>query len=266
MASEPQAASPRASRGSALCAEGVVVAPGRPPTDLEIKPGTVIGLAGLEGHGQEAFLEVLACLRRPLSGRIVMKSRDGEGRNVRDQRDADRAGIAYVPRDRKREGIFPSMTVLDNYAVASLGRFAHFGIVRRRPLVRAFQEAKERLGIVVGSEHDYVTTLSGGNQQKVLLARALALRPSVLLLNDPTRGVDANAKASFYAIFRSLAEVDGMAIVVLSTEITELVELCERVLVFHAGRLERVCESPNLSEENILAGMFGQSERPGPMP
>ena len=259
----PDASAPPRARRASIRAEGVVLAGGRPPVDLEVTSGSIIGLAGLEGHGQETLLEVLACLRRPLSGRVTVEHPDGERREVRDPRAADRAGIAYLPRDRKREGIFPSMTVLDNFALASLKRFTRLGVLRPKVLISAFEDAKERLGIIVGSERDYITTLSGGNQQKVLLARALALQPSILLLNDPTRGVDANAKASFYEIFRLLAKADGMAIVVLSTEITELVELCERVLVFHAGRLERVCEASTLTEANILAGMFGQADRTG---
>jgi ribose transport system ATP-binding protein len=241
-----------------LRAEAIVVAAGRPPFGLELGRGAIVGLAGLEGHGQEAFLETLAGLRRPLSGRLVVRGRSGEQLNVADQHDATRAGIAYLPRDRKYEGIFPAMTVLDNFAIAALERFGRLGILRRRALNEAFSAARERLGIVVGSERDLITSLSGGNQQKVMLARALALQPSILLLNDPTRGVDANAKVSFNRIFRRLAEDDGMAIVVLSTELRELVELCDRVLVFYDGALNRICEKAVLDEVNLLAGMFGE--------
>ncbi len=241
-----------------LRAEGVIALAGGTPIDLDVPPGSIIGLGGLEGHGQEEFLEILAGLRRPLSGRLVAHTATGQGREVADQHGASRAGIAYVPRDRKREGIFPSMSVLDNFGIASLSRFSHVGILSRKALTAAFDDAKERLGIVVGSEHDYITALSGGNQQKVLLARALALRPSVLLLNDPTRGVDANAKASFYRIFAQITADDGMAIIVLSTELKELVELSDRVLVFHQGGVERICEGETLDESSILSGMFGE--------
>jgi ribose transport system ATP-binding protein len=249
-----------------LRAEGIGVSPGQPPVHLELRRGAIVGLAGLEGQGQEAFLEMLAGLRRPLSGRLVVRGRRGEQVVVKNDRDAARAGVAYLPRDRKSEGILPAMSVIDNFAVASLGRFSRLGVLRRGVLREEFAKTRDRLGIIVHSEGDYITTLSGGNQQKVMLARALALRPSVLLLNDPTRGVDANAKVSFHQIFRSLAADDGIVIVLLSTEINELVELCDRALVFYHGTLARTCEKAALDEANILAGMFGQNVEIGRTP
>jgi len=247
-----------------LRAEDLAISRHTPGISLELRKGEILGLAGLEGHGQEAFLEVLAGLRAPVAGRSVVRDRLGGWHATRDHRGATRRGVVYVPRDRKSEGILPSMSILDNFAISALGRFSRFGLLRRGEASREFASARQRLGIISGPERDLITTLSGGNQQKVLVARALALLPSVLVLNDPTRGVDANAKQSFYQIFRSLATDDGVAIVVLSTEIRELVQLCDKVLVFHREALVVTCEGTTLTDADILAGMFGRRNESEP--
>jgi ABC-type sugar transport system ATPase subunit len=244
----------------ALRAESVVIGQTSPAVDFELPRGVIVGLAGLEGNGQEAFLEVLAGWRRPRSGKVVVTGRTGQLHTISNPHDAVLAGVCYLPRDRKREGIFPSMSILDNFAVACLPEHARLGVVRRREISSSFEAVRRRLGIVAGSKDSLITTLSGGNQQKVLLGRILALKPSVLVLNDPTRGVDANSKVSFYRIFSSLAEEDGVSIVILSTELTELVELCSQVLVFHHAALVRSCQGDTLRESSILAGMFGESD------
>jgi ribose transport system ATP-binding protein len=240
-----------------LLVQQVRLKPGGRPVDLVIRSGEIVGLAGLEGNGQEKFLRVLAGLSRPPGGRVVVMAGEAE-QAVTDHESAARYGAVYLPRDRKTEGIFSSLPVLDNFAVASLARSSHAGILRRRDLLARFERARHRLHIVASSPRHPITSLSGGNQQKVMLARALELGSRVLLLNDPTRGVDAAAKHGFHEIFRRLAKEDGAALVILSTELTELVNLCDRVLVFYASELEAEYRRP-FTEQALLAAMFGRS-------
>ena len=141
-------------------------------------------------------------------------------------------GIAYLPRDRRATGIFPGQSVFDNFAIAALPRHARLGFVRRGPLRQRLAAFRDRLSMVYGAAAAPIGTLSGGNQQKVLLARWLACEPRLLLLNDPTRGVDLGTRLKLYEVFRGLARDDGIPLVVLSSEIEEILQLCDRVLVF----------------------------------
>ena len=151
------------------------------PIDWELGVGAIVGLAGLEGHGQEQFLRTLAGLAHPGAGR-VLRVADTVTTPIRSQGDAGRHRIAYLPRSRSRDGIFPSLSVVDNYALPTLGRSTSFGSIRRRLLYERFAAAEKMLHIRAASPHALVTTLSGGNQQKVLLARWLAAEPTV---DDP---------------------------------------------------------------------------------
>jgi ribose transport system ATP-binding protein len=260
-------AGPDESASAVLIAEDLCLAHGRDPVTVTVRPGEILGLAGLEGHGQESFLRSLCGLTRPVSGRVLACASSGDRQPVTDLKAATRCGIAYVPKDRKSEGIFASLSVLDNFAISTLGRDSRAGILSSGGLLRRFRRAEKRLDITVPSPRHLITSLSGGNQQKVLLGRALELGSRVLLLNDPTRGVDVGAKRGFYEIFRTLSQEDGVAIVILSTELTELVTVCDRVLAFHAGAVSGEFARP-LTEEALLAAMFGRgsSGRPAPTP
>lgn len=258
---------PDESASTVLIAEDLCLARGRDPVTVNIRPGEILGLAGLEGHGQELFLRSLCGLTRPISGRVLACASSGDRLPVTDLKAATRCGIAYVPKDRKSEGIFASLSVLDNFAISTLGRDSKAGILSFSGLLRRFRRAENRLDITVSSPQHLITSLSGGNQQKVLLGRALELGSRVLLLNDPTRGVDVGAKRGFYEIFRTLSQKDGVAIVILSTELTELVTVCDRVLAFHASAVSGEFARP-LTEDALLAAMFGRgsSKQPTPAP
>ncbi len=205
---------------------GDVVLPG---DGLGLRAGEIVGLAGLEGQGQDDYLRAL---RGP--------------------------GTAYVARDRREESIFPPLTVRENFAAATLGEDTRFGLISARRGAARLARYVDALKIRLGRDTDAITTLSGGNQQKVVIARALAGDPRVLLLNDPTRGVDIGAKRDIYALLRQLA-ADGMAIVMLSTEVDEHLELMDRVLVFRDGRPAAELPRPDLSRTSIV-GEFFQSQ------
>jgi ribose transport system ATP-binding protein len=166
-------------------------------------------------------------------------------------------GVAYLPRDRRASGIFPALSILDNFAMATVARDCIAGLISFRRRRQRYETYRKRLSIVAPHPGQPITTLSGGNQQKVLLARALALEPGVLLLNDPTRGVDIATRRILYEAFRELS-AEGMALVILSTEIEESLHLCDRVLVFRDFELASRLSGDEMSADRIIATMFGR--------
>ena len=242
-----------------LLIEGLTLAPDVPPIHDRVRAGEIVGLAGLDGHGQEAFLEAICGLRSPLSGRLMVEAH-GSWVAIASFRQAVRCGVAYLARDRRASGIFPSLSILDNFALVSMDRDRSLGLIDRRKQRARYETYQRRLSIVAPSPDRAITTLSGGNQQKVLLARWLALGPRVLLLNDPTRGVDQRTRETLYQVFRDLARNEGMALVVLSTEIEELLRLCERVLVFREQHVIARLAGAHISHDQVIGTMFGRVE------
>ena len=204
---------------------------------LTLRAGEIVGLAGLEGQGQDEYLRALRSAVGP------------DGTPVR---------AAYVARDRREESIFPPLSIRENFTAATLSKDARAGLISVRRASARFAAYADRLKIRLGRDHDAITTLSGGNQQKVVIARALASDPRVLLLNDPTRGVDIGAKRDIYALLRELAG-SGMAIVMLSTEVDEHLELMDRVLVFRDGAPAAELGRTGLSRAGIVAEFFGSA-------
>jgi ABC-type sugar transport system ATPase subunit len=240
-----------------ITARDVRLEPTSTPFSIEIERGRITGLAGLERAGQAEFLLALCGLRRPASMTL-----DGLGdriarRGVTSLKDASRNGIVYLPRDRKTEGILASQSVISNFSIATAGRDATLGILSGRRERERYEHYRERLGIVASSEKAPIRTLSGGNQQKVLLARWLAAAPSVLLLNDPSRGVDHNTKLAMHQLFRELAEQEQMTIVLLSSEIEELLLVADTTHVFRDATLSRTLPHERMTRQAVLDAMFG---------
>jgi ABC-type sugar transport system ATPase subunit len=225
------------------------------PIQAEIRAGELVGVAGLEGHGQDRFLRVLAGVP-PAGGEVVCLT-DGQARTLRSPADALASGIAYVPKDRRGEGIFETRSILENFQVATLQADRKLGLLRRSLTERRFDRYAELMRIVTGYRSNTITSLSGGTQQKVLIARWLATSPKVLLLNDPTRGVDVGTKNDIYGVLAEAAS-QGVAVVMLSTEAIELVELMDRVLVFREGELHRELRRGEFSNARLVASYFGQ--------
>ena len=230
--------------------------PGAAAIGEVVRRGEIVGLAGLDGQGQERFMEVLAGLRVPATGSVAIVREKAEV-NVSSFRRAVRSGIAYLPRDRRATGIFPTMSIIDNFAIASIGRDTRFGLIDTGARRRRYDYYRDKLSIVAPAPGRPITTLSGGNQQKVLLARALAHQPDVLLLNDPTRGVDIATRRVLYDVFRELA-AEGMALVILSTEIEEAILLCNRILVFRDEEVAASLAGSDRTSERIISTMFGR--------
>ncbi|TJU98984.1 MAG: sugar ABC transporter ATP-binding protein [Mesorhizobium sp.] len=237
-----------------LAVRDLVIAPGASAITQTIAPGEIVGLAGLDGHGQELFLKMLAGLAPPLGGSIEM----GASRKITGFRKAVASGIAYLPRDRRANGIFPTQSVLDNFAVSTLSRDTRLGLISPAARKARYDIYREKLSIVAPRPDAPITTLSGGNQQKVLLARALALEPAILLLNDPTRGVDVATRHVLYDVFRGLA-ADGIGLVILSSEIEEILLLCQRVLVFRENEVAAEIAGDALTTDSVISAMFGRA-------
>jgi ribose transport system ATP-binding protein len=246
-----------------LRAEELTLRASSRPISVQVCAGEILGLAGLEGQGQVEFVECLTGLRKPVSGQAAAIGAGGAAHPVRSYRTANRVGIRYVPRDRRHEGLFGPLSVFDNFAVTLWSEFNWFGLLRRQQVKKRFAEFSESSRLVSASPARAISTLSGGNQQKILLGRWIAMRPRVLVVNDPLRGVDANTKEELYGLFRRLA-ADGVAIIYLSTEITELLTLTDQIAVFHEGSVVAMLPSETSSDTDVVAAMFGDEHRANP--
>jgi ABC-type sugar transport system ATPase subunit len=229
----------------------VALRDGAPPINQVISAGELVGVAGLEGHGQERFLQVLAGAR-PASGAVIMEDETV----VRSRKHGSVLGIAYVPRDRQTAGIFESLSINDNFAIGTVTKDRHLGLLSRARTRTRLREYIGSLKIRLRDPADAISTLSGGNQQKVILARWLAAKPRVLLLDDPTRGIDPGAKRDLYDLLATLT-ASGMAVIMVSTDIDELVELTDRVLVFREGTVYAELPHDGLTRNALVASFFG---------
>lgn len=214
--------------------------------DLTVHSGEILGLAGVAGNGQVELLRAPAGLE-PHDGEIQLA---GAPQKLNSAVAARNAGILYVPADRQREGVFMSLSVRENAAAISLSDYARFGFVRRSDELRAVTTEMEELAVKAASPEAAITSLSGGNQQKVVFARVLLGEPTVLLCDEPTQGVDVGAKAEIYRLLREIA-ADGKAIVVCSSDTLELEGLCDRVVIMSRGHAVDTLSGDEVTEERI---------------
>ena len=216
---------------------------------FSVRAGEVLGIAGLVGSGRTETVRAIFAADPKDSGEIVL---DGRRLKIKSPRHAVRSGIALVPEDRKEQGAVLSMSVRENVTMPSLRTVtAPLGFIRQRREKRITKNLIEKLAIKTGSTETVVTDLSGGNQQKVVLAKWLGADCRLLILDEPTRGVDVGAKVEIYNIINELAE-RGLAIIVVSSEMVEIIGICDRVVVMRDGRVRDILEKDQLSEENIM--------------
>jgi ABC-type sugar transport system ATPase subunit len=220
---------------------------------LTLRAGEVVGLAGLMGAGRSEFACALFGLDRPKSGHIYV-SRNQVA--IRDPEGAIEVGIALVPEDRKRQGLVLMASALHNSSLPSLWRLSRLTWIQRDRERRLATEYFQRLRVRAASPDVVVGGLSGGNQQKVVLAKWLAMRARVLILDEPTRGVDVGAKAEIHALIGELAE-QGTAILLISSELPEVITLSERLLVLREGRLVGEVSRRDATQEGLLRMMTG---------
>jgi ABC-type sugar transport system ATPase subunit len=219
---------------------------------FDLRPGEIVGLYGLEGHGQDEVLACLAGARRPAAGTLTLH---GRSRPWRQSARSIKDGFGYVPEDRKSEGLLLDFSSIDNITLPLLRTLTRLGIVDRGRASTAAAAASTAAG-VRGQLDRAVSSLSGGNQQKVAIARWIAAGSRVLLLNQPTRGVDIGSKSEIYHLIRNLCAQQRASALVVSREIAELQGLCDRILVMSHGRLAAE-HARTASEETILASAVG---------
>jgi len=223
--------------------------------DLGVAAGEVLGVAGLIGSGRTETARLLFGADQAEAGEIRL---DGRPLRLHSPRSAIRAGIAYVPEDRKELGLVLSASVADNVLLPALDRFSAGGWLVRGKAARAVADWIKKLRIRTPSPDQNVGTLSGGNQQKVVLAKWLELRPRVLILDEPTRGVDVGAKAEIHGLIRTIA-ADGVAVMMISSELPEILAVSDRIVVLHDGRVAGELPAAGATEETVLALAFGQA-------
>jgi L-arabinose transport system ATP-binding protein len=221
---------------------------------FKIHAGEILGFAGLVGAGRTELAKVIFGALHKRSGEVVVA---GQPTRIKAPSDAIAANIGFAPEDRKGEGLILVRSVMENASMAVFSRLARFGVLRNRMMVDTVSPLIDSLEIKTPSLEQEVGKLSGGNQQKVVLARWLAAKPKVLILDEPTRAVDVGAKAEIYRLIDSLAK-SGIAIMLISSEMPELLALADRIVVMHGGRLSPPIEKREASEERILNAALGQ--------
>ncbi|WP_230532306.1 sugar ABC transporter ATP-binding protein [Microvirga roseola] len=221
---------------------------------FELHEGEVLGIAGLVGAGRTELARLIYGADRRTSGETVL---DGKPLSINRPEDAIRSGVVYLTEDRKHLGLFLDLSVRENVSISVLGRDARAGgVLNLKAAKERAASAIQALGIRVAGDTVPVGSLSGGNQQKVLLSRLLETQPRVLILDEPTRGVDIGAKSEIYRLIDDLAR-NGVGVIVISSELPEVVGICDRVLVMREGRIAGEVgggpDHPPITQENIVA-------------
>lgn len=214
---------------------------------FKVRRGEILGFAGLVGAGRSEVLETVYGLRCPESGKVFI---DGNQVRIRSPRDAIAAGIGLLTEDRKASGCFLPLSTGDNLIMPTLGRFKRFGLVDAKKIFCETERQREDLSIKVTSLAQKIQYLSGGNQQKALVGRWLINNPDILIVDEPTRGIDVNAKAEIHKKLCELAK-QGKAIIMVSSEMPEIIGMCDRIYVMHEGELTGELQRSEFSQETI---------------
>ena len=213
-----------------------------------MQAGEIVGLAGLVGAGRTELLQTLFGITPSIGGTIDM---DGETVNPQNPIEAIRAGIALAPENRKQQGLVMEMALRENMSLPSLIRDQHHGFLNRQQEAKITEQMIKQMQIKTPSAEQEVRYLSGGNQQKVVLGKWLAMEPKLLLLDEPTRGIDVGAKQEIYGLMEELTR-RGVAILFVSSEMEEVLGMSDRALVMHEGRLSGELARNELTEEAIM--------------
>jgi ribose transport system ATP-binding protein len=221
-----------------------------------VRQGEIVGFAGLVGAGRSETARAIFGADPFSAGKILL---DGKEVRFKSPNQAIRSGLAMVPEDRKQLSLFMNLTILFNMSVAKLPGFSRAGIISNRRVAQSAVEFIKLLSIKLGSVNNPVSSLSGGNQQKTILARWLAINPKLLILDEPTHGVDVGAKADIYRLMRDLAE-QGVSILLISSELPEILTMSDRVVVMHEGEVTGILDRSELNEHVVMLYATGMAE------
>lgn len=220
-----------------------------------LRAGEIVGMAGLVGSGRSETAQVIFGITPPQSGEIYLS---GKRLSIQQPADAVRNGIAYVPEDRGTQGLIRQMTIQENSSLAVLKTLSRYGIIRFPAEEQLARRTISQFGIRAFGPQQVVAKLSGGNQQKVVLGKWLASEPKVLIMDEPTRGVDVGAKSEIHRLMSQLAAERGLAILMISSELPEILGMSDRVLVMRAGRLVASFTRSEATQEAIAAAMMSE--------
>ena len=215
---------------------------------FNLRKGEILGVSGLVGAGRTELAKCIFGLTQKTKGKVRLF---GEEREIRSPADAINHGLVYLPEERKQEGIFPLLSITENMAMPNLDRFRGILNFRFAEMREEIQGYVERLKIKIGKQKDRITTLSGGNQQKVIIGRWLMKNSKILIMDEPTRGIDVNAKFEIQRELRRFTE-NGLSIIFISSEIEEVIDVSDRVMVMHEGRVKGICKSGEASPEQLM--------------
>ncbi len=221
--------------------------------DLKLHRGEILGIAGLVGAGRTALAETLFGIRPAVAGEVRVEERQVK---LNSPRDAIQMGMGFVPEDRKLQGLFMNMAVRENIVLSAMDKVARWGFVNFTKADQLAGEVVKRLDIRTPSLRQRVRNLSGGNQQKVIIARWLTLKPRVLILDEPTRGIDVGAKAEIHALMSQLAQ-DGVGVLMISSELPEVMGVSDRILVMHEGRVTGEFARGQATQDDIMRAATG---------
>ncbi|RUV48183.1 sugar ABC transporter ATP-binding protein [Mesorhizobium sp. M7A.F.Ca.MR.228.00.0.0] len=230
--------------------------PGR-PVDLDIRRGEILGLAGLVGSGRTELARVFFGIDSKLGGALEL---DGKPLALGSAADAVAHGIFLVPEDRKLTGILLDLSIAQNISLPNLPAHARRSLVSKSAETATAEKQKKDLGIKAPSVQTRTGTLSGGNQQKVVLGKWLAMNPKVMILDEPTRGIDIGAKAEIYGLMRALADA-GVAVLMISSDMEEVIGVSDRIAVMHEGQISGILDKDRFSQENVLLLAVGKQPK-----
>jgi len=223
---------------------------------FELRRGEILGLAGLMGAGRTEVIEGVFGIKPIDAGEITVK---GKRVQIKSPRDAIRHGMALLTEDRKLTGIMGVLSVRDNMMIASLSSYSKGGFLNKRIINETCAREKTRLELKTPSMDQVIRLLSGGNQQKVLVSRWLLTVPDILILDEPTRGIDVGAKSEIHRLMSKLAQ-EGKAIIMISSELPEILGMSDRVLVMHEGRVGGIFDRKDATQETIMRAATGHDE------
>jgi inositol transport system ATP-binding protein len=221
---------------------------------FQLRQGEVLGVAGLMGAGRTEVMEAVFGFKPAESGEIFVK---GEKTEINEPIDAIKHGIAFVTEDRKLTGIFPEMSIKDNMIMPDIDTYLKNGLLDSKRIKESCQEQREVISIKTPTLEQLIKNLSGGNQQKVLISRWLLTTPEILILDEPTRGIDVGAKSEIHRLIGELAKM-GKSIIMISSEMPEVLSMSDRIMVMHEGRNSGEISRKEATQEKILALATGE--------